>query len=438
MNNREIAQKIFIEGVRSVLPENLIGKIMSIRGSELRIRELNFRLDKYKNIYVIGAGKASAAMAHYVENILGNRITTGHVVVKYGYACHLDRIKVTEAGHPIPDENGFTATEEISGIAAAAGEDDLVLCLISGGGSSLLVDLPDGILPEELYIVNNLLIRSGASINEINCVRKHLSLIKGGQLARKVWPATLVTLIVSDVTGDPLDVIASGPTAPDPTTFTEALGILEKYRLTRDLTSGVLKYLNNGSAGLIPETPEPGDEVFSRTYNIVAGSNLIALEAAGKSAMDLGLNTFIIDSGIRSDVDTISRSVFETAIRYKQNDDLRKPICLLFGGETTIHVSGNGQGGRNQHLALLVAIKLRDTEGVTFLSAGTDGTDGPTIAAGAVVDSETLKIAALKHTDPEEYLQEFDSYNFFRITGGQIKTGPTFTNVMDLMIVIID
>lgn len=438
MNNREIAERIFIEGVRSVLPEKLITRIMTLNGHYLKIKDLTFSLDEFANIYIIGAGKASAAMAHYTESILGNRITGGHIIVKYGYLCQLERIKVTEAGHPVPDLNGFTATEDIVRIAAQATEKDLVICLFSGGGSSLLADIPEGLLPEEIYIVNNLLVRCGASIDEINCVRKHLSLVKGGHLAGICRPATLVTLILSDVTGDPPDVIASGPTVPDPSTFRQALGIIEKYSLAPDLTSGVLKYLGEGASGLRPETPKPGDDVFSRSHTIIAGTNLIALEACGRAATDMGLNTFIIESRIKGDVETVAQSIVETALRYKQKSDLRKPAALLYGGETTLRVNGNGMGGRNQHLALSVAMRLRDNEGITFLSAGTDGTDGPTDAAGAVVDSATLKTAESKKIEPEKFLEEFDSYNFFRVAGGLIKTGPTFTNVMDLMITIID
>ncbi len=438
MTDRELAQKIFIEGVRSVLPEKLIRNHVSVKGDELRIGSLVFSLDKIQNLYVIGAGKASAAMAHYIEVILGNRITGGHVAVKFGYACQLDKIKVTEAGHPVPDMNSFRATSEIVKIAAEAGENDLVICLISGGGSSLLADLPDGLLPEEIYIVNNLLVRSGASIQEINCVRKHLSDVKGGQLARVAWPATLVTLILSDVPGDQPDVVASGPTVADPSTYAGAMDVIGKYGLTADLTAGVIKYLNDGVSGIHPETPKPGDPVFSRTHNMLVGSNLIALEAAGKTALNLGLNTFIIDSGLKGDVESVSWSVVETVRKYRENQEIKKPVCLLYGGETTLKVNGSGSGGRNQHLALAVAMRIRNLEGVTFLAAGTDGTDGPTTAAGAVTDSGTVTDALLRKIDPEAYLEEFDSFNFFRITGGMIKTGPTFTNVMDLIIVIID
>jgi len=438
MNNRENAEQIFISGVRSVLPDKLINNILSVKGSLIKIGDLSFSLDEINNVYVIGAGKASAAMAHYVETILGNRITDGHIIVKYEHSCKLIRVSVTEAGHPIPDMNGFRATEEVIRIAGQAGENDLVICLISGGGSALMADLPEGCLPEELMIVNSLLVRCGATINEINCVRKHLSGIKGGQLSRTVWPATLVSLILSDVTGNPLDVIASGPTVPDSSTFGEALDILEKYHLTYDVTAGILNYLKEGAHGIRPETPKPGDPLFSKTFNILAGTNLTALEAAKNKANDLGFNTFIVTSELQGDATDASHNIVETALHYKYNNEIRKPVCLLFGGETTVKVDGEGLGGRNQHLALSAAIKLQDKEGITLLAAGTDGNDGPTDAAGAVVDSNTIKEARSGKTDPEKYLQEFNSYNFFKAAGGHIITGPTYTNVMDLIVVLAE
>jgi len=438
MNNREIAENIFIEGVKSVLPEKLITGIMRLDGSVLTIGEQKVQLDNIKNIYVIGAGKASAAMGHYVESILGKRIAGGHIVVKYGHACKLKRIKVTEAGHPVPDVNGLRATDEIIKISARATENDLVLCLISGGGSALLADLPEGLLPEELYIVNNLLIRCGASINEINCVRKHLSGVKGGQLAKIVRPAQLITLVLSDVTGNPLEVIASGPTVPDPSTFSDALKVIEDYAIASDITTGVLNYLKDGSHGIHPETPKPFDPLFSGTLNILAGTNQIALRAAKNKAASMGFKTYIIDSELKGDVENVCESVISTAISFKNNKEIQKPVCLLFGGETTVRVNGNGRGGRNQHLALSAAVRLKNIPDITFLSAGTDGTDGPTDAAGAVADIGTVRRAMSLNEDPEIYLSEFNSYNFFKRVGGHIMTGPTFTNVMDIVVVLVE
>jgi glycerate-2-kinase len=438
MNNRQIAEQIFMAGVRSVLPEKLITGVMKLEGSLLNIGEHKLELDSIRNIYVIGAGKASAAMGHYVETVLGNRITGGHIVVKYGYSCKLKRIIVTEAGHPVPDSSGFKATEEIIRISEKASDNDLVICLISGGGSALMADLPDGLLPEELYIVNNLLIRCGATINEINCVRKHLSLVKGGQLTRIVNPAKLVTIIISDVVGNPLEVIASGPTVPDPSTFSDALKIIEKYKLATDITSGVMNYLKNGSLGNHPESAKPGDPMFSGTLNILAGTNQIALNAAKSQASVLGFNTYIIDAELHGDVENICESVLNTAMSFKNNNEILKPVCLLYGGETTIKVGGEGTGGRNQHLALSAAIRLRNIPFITLLSAGTDGTDGPTNAAGAVVDSDTVRRALSLNEDPEKYIYEYNSYNFFKRVGDHIVTGPTFTNVMDILIILIE
>lgn len=437
MTDREIAEKIFIAGIRSVLPEKIIPGVLKLTGTDLIIGDHQFSLSGIRNIFVIGAGKASAAMAHYVEIILGNLVTAGHVVVKYGHSCKLKRIAVTEAGHPIPDPNGFAATREIIKIAEKAEENDLVICLISGGGSALLADLPEGLFPEELYIVNNLLIRCGATIGEINCVRKHLSRIKGGQLARIVKPAKLVTLVLSDVVGNPLEVIASGPTVPDPSTFSDALRIIENYHLTTDITTGVLNYIKDGANGSHPETPKPGDPLFSDVINILAGTNQIALHEAKIQAVNYGFKSFIIDVDLKGDLETTCQTIINTALSFRNNNEIPKPFCLLYGGETTVKISGNGYGGRNQHLAMSAAIRLKNIHGITFLSAGTDGTDGPTNAAGAVVDSDTFKMAISMNVDPEKYVNEFDSYNFFKKIGGHIITGPTFTNVMDMIIVLV-
>lgn len=438
MRNRDNALRIFLAGVRSVLPEKLVTDVLQLKGQILVAGNHEVSLDGIEKILVIGAGKASAAMGHYVECILGDRISDGHIVVKYGHSCTLKKIKVTEAGHPVPDGNGFMAAREIEKIASDASANDLVICLISGGASALLSDLPEGLIPEELYIVNNLLIRSGATINEINCVRKHLSSIKGGQLVRTIRPARLITLIISDVIGNHLDVIGSGPTVPDSTTFADALGVIEKYNLTDDVTRGVMNYLRDGYAGYHPDTPKPGNLIFEGTLNIIAGSNQASLRACKNEAVKLGYSSYIIDAALEGDVETVCESIINTALSFRNNQDIPKPACLLYGGETSVRVTGSGTGGRNQHLALLAAIKLRDIPGITVLSAGTDGTDGPTDAAGAVADSGTMAGALSMNEDPISYLAGFDSFNFFRKVGGLITTGPTFTNVMDIVVVIVE
>ena len=438
MTSRESAEHIFLAGIRGVLPGKLIMSQLSIAGDVLTAGDYDIPLGEINNIHVIGAGKASAAMGHYVESILGDRLTAGHIIVKYRHTCSLNKIKVTEAGHPLPDLNGFRATQEVLAIASDASENDLVIGLFSGGGSALLTDIPEGLLPEDIVIINNLLIRCGADIKEINTVRKHLSLVKGGQLARAIMPAISLNLLISDVPGNEPEIIASGPTAPDTSTFAEAMHVLEKYNLTGDVTIGILNYLNEGIEGRRPETPRPDDAIFKCTYNIIAGTNLMALEAAGEKAVELGYNTVIVDSEVKGDVEYVSQYLIDKAMWYKNDPDIPKPVCLLFGGESTLKVAGNGTGGRNQHLALLTAMKLQECSGITVLTAGTDGNDGPTNAAGAIVDSSTFHLAHSLNIDAGKYLEEFDSYNFFKATDDHIITGPTMTNVMDLAIVIVE
>jgi glycerate-2-kinase len=437
MNFREIVEQIFLAGVESVLPENLINNVLSVRGDNLILGDQVYSLKAIGNIYIIGAGKASAMMGAEVERLLGDLITEGHIIVKYGFSRKLKHIIVTEAGHPVPDSKGFNATREILKIAGKAKDNDLVICLLSGGGSSLLTDIPDGCSADDMIKVADLLVNSGASISEINAVRKHLSAVKGGQLARIVYPATLVNLILSDVPGDSLEVIASGPTVPDSTTFEQALQVLSLFGLTEKVPLKILDYLKEGVRGMRPETPKPGDLIFDKTINILVGSNRMALEAAKTKALEFNINAVIVDDQLQGDSVSVSEYLLATALKFKNDMDEVKPVCLLFGGETTVKMTGSGKGGRNQHLALLSALLLQTNSGITILSAGTDGNDGPTDAAGAVVDSLTIREASEKDIDAEKYLSRFDSYHFFKKAGGQIITGPTMTNVMDIIVIVI-
>jgi hydroxypyruvate reductase/glycerate 2-kinase len=437
MNYRTIAEQIFLAGIESVVPHNLIMKHMILEGNFLRFDEQVFDLKSINNIYVIGAGKASAMMGAEVEKILGERIKAGHIVVKNGFSADLKYIKVTEAGHPVPDSNGYKATNDILKIARKADVNDLVICLFSGGGSALLADAPDGCTPLDMRKLSDLLVNSGACISEINAVRKHLSAVKGGQLAKIVYPAPLVNLILSDVPGDSLDVIASGPTVPDSTTFRHAMAVLSKFKLTAKVPRRILKYLEEGTRGLHDETPKPGDLIFEKTCNILAGSNKMALEAARNKAIENNINALIIDDQLQGDVNDVAEYLVDCALKFKADINEVKPVCLLFGGETTVKMTGKGKGGRNQHLALSAAAILQDKPGITVLCSGTDGNDGPTDASGAVVDSDTIQLAGSKNIDFSDYLKKFDSYNFFKKAGGHIITGPTMTNVMDIIVVLI-
>lgn len=438
MSAEHSVEQIFLAGVKSVLPDKMIRQLVQMDAETLCISSLTFSLSGINRIIVIGAGKASALMAKELETILGNRITDGHIVVKYGHSCPLTSIQVSEAGHPIPDLNGLLATQAILKMVENAGKNDLVICLISGGGSSLLADIPEDITAEDLIRMNQLLLKSGASIQEMNAVRKHVSKVKGGQLVRAIFPATLVSLILSDVIGDSLDVIASGPTCSDSSTFREAVNVLEKYNIYDHMSPSIQTYLLKGIQGLIPETPKSGDPVFSKTHNRIIGSNRIALEAAQKKAIEMGFLTSVITSELDGDATQAAGYIVQYALNVQSDNNKQKPVCLLFGGETIVHVAGNGLGGRNQHLALCAARLLTNINGITLLAAGTDGNDGPTNAAGAVVYGETFMHALSLGIDPNKFISEFDSYHFFKQAGGHLITGSTLTNVMDLIVVLVE
>ncbi|MGI6046953.1 MAG: glycerate kinase type-2 family protein [Petrimonas sp.] len=432
---RKIAEEIFLAGVDSVLPEKLIQSRMKLSGGELQIAEKTFPLSHFQHIYVLAAGKAAALMAKETENILGDNITDGHVVTKYGHGTELKYLTLTEAGHPIPDAEGIKGTQKMLYIAQQANENDLVICLISGGASALMADFPEGASLDDLKRTNELLVKCGADITEINTVRKHLSNVKGGQLAKTIYPATTISLILSDVIGDRLDVIASGPTVGDSSTFADALAVIEKYSLNNSLPVPILSYLHEGANESVSETPKPDNPVFQNVHNYIIGSNRIALESAAKTANKLDFETHIITDSLQGDVTQAADFILK-----KTENHLSvhcKPICLLFGGEPTVKVSGNGLGGRNQHLALYLSTRIDSAKDITVLCAGTDGTDGPTDAAGAVINNKIMANAAMKNINLQSFLQNSDSYHFFQQVGGHIIIGNTGTNVMDIIIVLI-
>jgi hydroxypyruvate reductase len=403
------------------------------------LHEQFFSLEGTGRLYVIGAGKASAAMALETEKILGDIIEKGAVVTKYDHGLPLNKIKCIEAGHPLPDENSVQAGNEIMEIAMEAREKDIVIALISGGASSLLADYPPGTSLKEVQELFDLLLRCGATINEMNAVRKHLSLIKGGQLAKAAYPAMLVSFILSDVIGDPLDVIASGPTVPDPSSFRDAFAILEKYKLITTLHPAIDVWMQKGLKGEIAETPKPREYYFERTHNHLIGTNRIALEAAADKAKALGFTPFIITDKLSGDANEEAKKLVDYLSLYHN----AKPACILMGGETTVTVKGKGKGGRNQQFSLAALAELMhnydaDTTRVPLiLSAGTDGTDGPTDATGAMVDAETIKKTMKLSLDVSSFLNNNDAYNFFAKAGGHIITGPTQTNVMDIVIALV-
>ncbi|SJZ41201.1 glycerate 2-kinase [Chitinophaga eiseniae] len=424
-----------MHAVSAVHPVQLIRRHVQVKApSTLVISGDDYVVPPQGRLIVLGAGKASAAMAQELEKVLEGHIRPeGFVVTKYGHALPLQHLELLEAGHPVPDEHSLEASRRFLETAAAAGENDLVILLLSGGASALLADVPEGSSLADVQQLFTLLLNSGAGIHEMNIVRKHLSKIKGGWLAQNIYPATLCTLVLSDVVGDDLSVIGSGPAVPDPSTFADAMAILEKYRLPEQLPLSLRRYLSDGVAGIVPDTPKAGDASFSRVHHYLAGTNHIALQAAADKAHSLGYHTQVLASDTTGDAHTVAATLAAAALTYEGP----RPACLLAGGETTVQVTGNGKGGRNQQLALAAAIALAGHEGITLLSAGTDGTDGPTNAAGAIADNHTLERATALQLDAQDFLQRQDAWTFFSKAGGLLITGPTQTNVMDLMIVLL-
>jgi glycerate-2-kinase len=440
MNLYQQALDILQSAIDAVKPHRLIEYQLSLKNNRLLIRgKESLNLEQFENIYVIGAGKASAFMAQALEELLGDLITGGMVTVKYGHSAACRKITIPEAAHPLPDENGLQATSEILEICKKVGKKDLVFCLISGGGSALLEQLPKGISLSDLQAASQRLLECGATIEEINTIRKHISLVKGGKLARTITPAACLTLIISDVIGDPLESIASGPTVPDTTTFADTSEVIQKYGLKKQLPASVSGYIEKGMRGEAPETLKPGDPVFRRVENIILGNNFTALTAAKKTAETLGFNTTILSSKIRGEAREVARAIAGIVQEVAATGNLLPPpACLLFGGETTVTVRGKGKGGRNQEFALAALLVLQDMpQPHILLSCGTDGTDGPTDAAGAFISPEIYCAARAANLNPLKYLQNNDAYHFFEQVGGLIKTGPTGTNVMDIGIVLI-
>lgn len=441
---RDQLRKIFQAAIAAADPCTAVTKALRIENNALTAGGSVYDLNAFDRVIVVGAGKASASMAAAVEDVLGDKIDQGIVVVKYGHTGKLKIIEQIEAAHPIPDEAGVEGTERILELARVADEKTLVLCLLSGGGSSLLVAPLPGITLEDKQRTTELLLMAGATIDELNAVRKHLSAVKGGRLAHIAHPATVVTLILSDVIGDRLDVIASGPTASDSSTFSDAVAVIEKYGLKAAIPLQVTSFLERGNAGQEPETMKSGDACFLRTRNVIVGGSAQALAAARDKATALGWRPEMVTAELQGEAREAARFLAQTAVRVRDGMKPGERRCLLSGGETTVTVMGNGKGGRNQELALAFAVEIAGMDGITLLSAGTDGNDGPTDAAGAVVDGSTARKARERGIHPEAYLGNNDSYAYFQQldlqTGEKhhVKTGPTGTNVMDIQIILIE
>ncbi len=440
---REDLRAIYTAAITAVNPETAIinhvklneGTLILLSdGSHLK----EFQLEKYKNIYVVGSGKATAPMAGAIEKILADNISRGLITVKYGYLEDLSKIEIVEASHPIPDMNGVDGARRIMDIIQEADEDDLVISLISGGGSALLPLPYNTISLEEKGKTTDLLLKSGATIHELNSVRKHLSLVKGGNLARAAYPATVINLMISDVVGDDMDVIASGPFVPDKSTFNGAMEILRRYDLINKIPDSVQRHIQDGIDGTIEETPKEGSEIFERVTNLIVASNIIALKAAQEEAKKRGYNSIILSSLFEGETRDVA--YFHAAIAKEvlaSSHPVERPACIISGGETTVTVRGEGLGGRNMEFAMHAAVFIDGYDNILMASIGTDGTDGPTDAAGAIADGTTVRNAGERDLDITEYISNNDSYHLFQKINDLIITGPTNTNVMDIRIIIV-
>ncbi len=384
-------------------------------------------------LFVVAAGKAAVPMAAAAERVFGSRIADGVAITNEVDAMPLERLRVRQARHPIPDVRGVRATDELLRLVGSAGVDDLVVCLISGGASALMVRPAEGVELEQLQRTTEKLLASGAPIDDVNAVRKHLSAVKGGRLAEAAHPAALLTLMLSDVVGNPLTAIGSGPTVPDPTSFADSLAVVERHDLIDELPPPVLDRLRRGARGEIPETPDADSSVFARVTNLVIGDNTRALQAAAIEASRLGYRPFILTSRLQGEARSVGRQLAALGASCIGGGS----ACLLTGGETTVQVVGRGRGGRNQEAALAAALQLDGIADVTFASVGTDGCDGPTDAAGAFADGATVGRGRARGLEAGEFLLDNDSYTFFGALGDLVRTGPTRTNVMDLQLVLV-
>jgi hydroxypyruvate reductase len=440
---RNAGVDIFGAAIKAVDPYNAVMNSMQTGEDHLTVADHEYKFDEYQRVVVVGAGKATARMALAIETLVRDRISEGLIIVKEGHVEPLVHIELVEADHPVPSQAGVLATKRILDMVRASDARTLVIALISGGASALLVAPVDEITLQDKQETTRLLLNSGADIFELNTVRKHLSMVKGGQLAKAAFPAELVTLVLSDVIGDPLDVIASGPTTEDSSTFADAWDVVSKFGLQKKIPRRVADYLQQGVSGLHAETVKGSNPCLAKARNLIIANNMRALRAAEQQAIRCGYATRIVTDQLQGEASDAARY-----LAWLARDELAamapgESRCLLCGGETTVTVHGAGSGGRNQELALYFALEIEGLDGLVLLSGGTDGNDGPTDAAGAIVDGNTCAEARRVGVVPHEYLDRNDSYHFFQRLEKQtgvhchLKTGPTGTNVMDIQIVLL-
>jgi glycerate 2-kinase len=432
--------EILQAALAAVDPFAAVTRSLQRSGDRLAAAGVTYDLAAVRRVLVLGAGKAGAPMAQAVEQVLGERIDDGLVVVKDGHGGATHKVRIVEAAHPVPNAAGLAAGQELMALAAATTADDLAIVLLSGGGSALLEALPASLTIESLQAATTALLRSGAPIQAINALRKHLSLLKGGQLARLLYPAQVLTLVLSDVVGSPPDVIASGPTTPDRSTWQDVAAVVAQYDLWEALPAEVAGYVRRGIGGEWGETPKPGDPLFARCQTVIVGDNRTAALAAARTAQRLGWQTLLLTTALEGEAAAAARFVAAIAREIRTFDSpVAAPACVLLGGETTVTLRGEiGEGGRNQELALAAAVALDGMPGVTLASLATDGSDGPTAAAGGLVDGATLARGRALGLDAGEALRRHDALPYLRATGDLLVTGPTRTNVNDLIVLLVE
>ncbi len=434
---------IFEAGIRAVDPFIAVKAVLKKDHKDLVLqagqKELRCPLGQFKRIFVTGCGKACAPMVRAVEEILGDHITDGIVTVKYGHIGTIVPrfVSLAEAGHPVPDNAGVASCRQALHMIGKATENDLVIALISGGGSALWAQPVASIRFTDKQKTNEILLGCGADIHEINCVRKHLSFVKGGQTASVAAPARVIVLTISDVIGDNLDAIASGPFAPDSSTFGDAINIVEKYKIFSALPQSVIEHLQSGIRGNIPDTPKACDPVFEKVTQVLCATNALAVAAAAQKAELLGYRSYVLPDPVSGEARKAAQMLVKKAMELKKQS--LQPVALIAGGETIVTLlDSKGKGGRNQEIALSAALELDGIKGMIAGSCGTDGNDGPTDAAGAIADGKTVARAQKLGLDCRQYLKRHDAYHFFHKLDDLIITGPTNTNVMDIQCLLIN
>jgi glycerate 2-kinase len=433
--------RIMAEALNSVNAEDIIQKHVTSDVNHLIVDNTRYDFSNYQQIYVIGAGKACVPMAASLQKVLKNKITSGLIITKDGYVDFGNinpkgKVEILVASHPLPDQRNINAASKLISFISNINHNDLVILLLSGGGSALLMCPASGISLDDIGNTTSVLMRCGASISEINTIRKHMDLFKGGGLIKFLASATVISLIISDVVGDNLEVIASGPTVADPTTFVDAWTIFQKYEILEKIPTRVKNHILNGIKGEIDETMKPGDPLLSKVYNVIVGRNIDAVNNAEKLANLLGFHTKLLTTCLEGEAAQIGKSIVnEVNHMFSPSFLVSRPACLIAGGETTVTISGKGVGGRNQELALGAVKELSGSNQIILSSLATDGGDGPTDAAGAVATNETYSRGLEKGLDPNDFLLNNDSYHYFNKLGDLIKIGPTLTNVNDLVFI---